>query len=87
MRILRLMDTLLRALKKKRKLFSFILLPFSNSLNNFMIKTLPIIEPGYLFILKIFDPILNRLSKKILKFVENANPIVFQNKKEVTFKW
>jgi len=79
MRFLILIDTFLKALKKIRKVFSFILVPFSNSLNNFMIKALPIIEPVYLFILKIFNPILNRLSKKILKFVENANPIVFQN--------
>ncbi|MFX0149084.1 MAG: NAD(P)/FAD-dependent oxidoreductase [Candidatus Hodarchaeota archaeon] len=83
---LNLMDTLLRSLKKKRKILSFFLVPLSNSLNNFMAKVLPIIEPVYLYIIRLFASLLNRLGKKIIKFVEYANPIIFQNQKEVTFK-
>lgn len=79
MRYLRLIDSLVKSLKKRQKLLSFIVVPISNCLNNFMKKSLPFIEPIYSFILRLLNPISNRLSTKILKFVEYANPIVFQN--------
>ena len=82
LRYLRLMDSLLKSLRKRQKLLSVLTIPFSNSLNNFMQKSLPIIEPLYSFILKLLNPIANRLNIKILKFVEYANPMVFKIKKE-----
>lgn len=76
---LKLLDRLLRALRKRRKMVSFILVPFSNSSSNLMTKILPIIEPVYRSGINLLNPILNRLSKKILKFAEYANPKIFQN--------
>ncbi|MFX0074829.1 MAG: NAD(P)/FAD-dependent oxidoreductase [Candidatus Hermodarchaeota archaeon] len=73
-----LMDTLLLALIKRKKLLGTIVIPISNSLSNIMKKGLPLIEPVYLMILKLLDPILNRLSEKVLKFVRYANPKIFE---------
>jgi len=78
-RYLRIIDFLLKSLKKKQKLLSVIVIPFADSLNNLMKNMLPILEPLYLFILKLLSLISNRLSIKILKFAEYANPIIFQS--------
>ena len=83
LRYLRLMDSLLKSLKKREKLLSVVVVPFSNSLNNFMKKSLLLFEPIYSFILKLLNPISNRLNRKILKFVEFANPSIFKNQKGV----
>jgi len=77
-RYMRLIDSLLKSLKKRKKLLSVIIIPFSNSLNNLMKKILPIFEPFYSFNLKLLNPISNRLNRKILKFVEYANPSIFR---------
>ena len=82
-RYLRIMDSLLRSLKKRKRWLSTIVIPFSNSMNNLMKKSLWIFEPIYSLILKLFNPISNRLNRKILKFVEFANPKVFQISKGV----
>ena len=73
------MDSLLNSLKKRQRLLSVLIVPFSNSLNNFMKKSLPIFEPIYSFILRLLNPVSNRLNIKILRFIEHANPNVFQN--------
>jgi len=78
-RYLRIMDSLLISLKKREKLLSVIVIPFSDSLNNIMKKSLPIFEPIYSFILKLLDRILNHFSIKVIKFTEYANPLIFQN--------
>jgi len=77
-RYLRLIDSLLISLRKRRKLLSVIIIPFSNSLNTLLKKILPIFEPIYLFTLKLLNPISNQLNNKILKFTEYANPSIFQ---------
>jgi hypothetical protein len=78
-RYLGLLDSLLKSLRKKEKLLSVIIIPFSNSLNNLLKKILPIFEPIFSFVLKLLGPISNRFSIKILKFVEHANPMIFRN--------
>jgi flavin-dependent dehydrogenase len=78
-RYLGVLDSLLKSLKKKQKLLSAIIIPFSNSLNTLMKNILPIFEPIYSLSLRLLNPILNRLSIKILKFVEYANRKIFQN--------
>ncbi|MFW9971175.1 MAG: NAD(P)/FAD-dependent oxidoreductase [Candidatus Odinarchaeota archaeon] len=80
-RYLRVFDTLLKSLKKREKLISVMVIPFSNSLNNIMKKILPIFEPIYSFILRLLAPISNRLSIKVMKFAEYANPIIFQSQR------
>ncbi|MFX1569049.1 MAG: NAD(P)/FAD-dependent oxidoreductase [Promethearchaeota archaeon] len=79
MRYLRLIDSLLKSLGKRKKLLSIIVVPLSDSLNNIMKKSLKIFEPIYSIILKLLYPISNRLSRKVLKFVKSANPNIFQN--------
>ncbi|MFX0027692.1 MAG: NAD(P)/FAD-dependent oxidoreductase [Candidatus Hermodarchaeota archaeon] len=78
-RYLRVIDSLLKSLNKRKKLLSAVIIPFSDSLNNIMKNILPIFEPIYSIILKLLDPILNRLNIKIMKFAEHANPIIFQS--------
>ncbi len=79
LRYLRVIDSLLNSLKKKEKILSVIIIPFSKSLNNLMKNILPIFEPLYSIILKLLNPISNRLNTKIIKFTKYANPIIFQN--------
>ncbi|MFX0004347.1 MAG: NAD(P)/FAD-dependent oxidoreductase [Candidatus Hodarchaeota archaeon] len=86
-RYLRIMDSLLKSLKKKQRFLSVMIIPLSNSLNNLMKKILPIFEPIYSIFLRLLMPISNRLSIKILKFVEHANPIIFQNYRGESQKW
>ncbi|MFX1281863.1 MAG: NAD(P)/FAD-dependent oxidoreductase, partial [Promethearchaeota archaeon] len=80
-RYLRLIDSLLVSLRKRKKLLSYFIVPFSDSLNNIMKNMLPIFEPIYSLSLKLLHPISNRLNVKIMKFAEYANPIIFQNER------
>ncbi len=75
---LKLIDTLLISLRKRRKMLSIILLPFTNSLNTLLKRILPIFEPIYSITLKLLNPISNQLNNKMLKYVEYANPSIFQ---------
>ena len=52
---------------KIKKLYQWILLPFSRSANNLMKKSLKLIEPIYLFLIKITNPWAENLSKKVIK--------------------
>jgi electron transfer flavoprotein-quinone oxidoreductase len=78
LRYMRLIDSLVISLSKNPKLISSLLVPLSNSLNNILKKGLPIFEPFYSFILKLINPISVKVSKKLLKFVEYANPLIFK---------
>ena len=57
---------------KIKKLYQWILLPFSRSANNLMKKSLKLIEPVYLFLIKITNPWAENLSKKIIKSIERG---------------
>ncbi|NVM17471.1 MAG: NAD(P)/FAD-dependent oxidoreductase [Candidatus Lokiarchaeota archaeon] len=81
MKFLGLIDTLILSLKKKKKLLNSFIIPLSNSLNTIMKNGLPLMEPIYSIILKILTPVLNNLSRKMLKFVKYANPKVFGKRK------
>jgi hypothetical protein len=81
LRYMGILETILRSLSKKKKLLTIIVIPLSKSLNTIMRKALPVVEPIYLIILRLLNPILNRFSRNILKFVKYANPIIFQNQK------
>ena len=76
-RYLRLINSLLILLIKKKKMLSALIIPLTNSMNNLMKNILPMFEPIYSIILKLLRPISNKLSNKILKFVEYANPLIF----------
>jgi flavin-dependent dehydrogenase len=75
---LRLIDSILISLSKHQKLISILLIPLSNSLNNILKKKLPLLEPIYSIFLRLMNPLSIKFSKKLLKFVEYANPTIFQ---------
>jgi hypothetical protein len=75
---MRLIDSLMMSLNKHQKLLAIFLIPLSKYLNNILKKMLPVVEPIYSIVLKLINPISIKLSKKIIKLVEHANPIIFQ---------
>ena len=66
------LNATLMLLFKIKKLYQWILLPFSRSANNLMKKSLKLIEPVYLFLIKITNPWAENLSKKIIKSIERG---------------
>ena len=77
--MLKLADTLFQSLHKRKKLFSYLISPLSHSINKFMKSALPLIEPVYSLFLKLFQPIFNQYSEKIIKFVNYADPRIFNS--------
>jgi hypothetical protein len=75
-----LMDTLVQSLYKRKKILSLFLIPLSHSINKFMKRVLPIIEPIYSIFLRVIHPKLTRLGEKVIKFVKYANPVIFKNR-------
>jgi len=75
--VLRLIDSLMLSLSRKQKVLRTIVVPISNSLNTFLKSALPIFEPIYHIILKLTNPIANKWSNKLIKFVDKANPSIF----------
>jgi len=59
-------------------LFKWFIHPFSNAANKFMKITLPFIKPFYLGLLKLLNPLTESLNKKLINFVDHANPLIFQ---------
>lgn len=80
--LLSLMDTLFHSLHKRRKGMALMIIPLSNSLNKFMRGVLPLFEPFYSLILRLIQPILNKIGDKIIKFARFANPIIFKTAQE-----
>ena len=75
--VLRLIDSLMISLSRKPKVFRTIVVPISNATNTFLKSTLPIFEPIYRSIQKLTNPIANKWSNKLIKFVGKANPSIF----------
>jgi len=74
---LRFIDLIMKSMLRIRRVLKIIIIPLSNSLNTLMRKSLPIIEPIYSAIIKLLNPISNKLSNKMIKFVDKANPSIF----------
>lgn len=64
--------------KFSSRLFKWFIHPFSNAANKFMKITLPFIKPFYLGLLKLLNPLTESLNKKLINFVDHANPLIFQ---------
>ncbi len=74
---LRFIDLIMKSMLRIRRVLKIIIIPLSNSLNTLMRKSLPIIEPINSAIIKLLNPISNKLSNKMIKFVDKANPSIF----------
>ena len=77
-RFMGLFDSLLKSLKRFKKILAYLLFPLSNSSNKMIKTSLPLFEPIFFTLIKILDPITNSLSIKIIKFVNRANPLIFK---------
>ena len=75
--MLRIIDSVMKSMLRIRKLLKILIIPLSNSLNTLMRKGLPIIEPINSAVIKLLEPISNKLSNKMIKFVDKANPSIF----------
>lgn len=74
------LNSILRLLYKVKRFYRWFLFPFSRSANTFMKNLLKIIEPVYLFLIKLIEPWANKLSKKLIRFVDKADPAIFFEK-------
>jgi len=75
--ILNILNSLLKVASKFKRLYSKSLISLSEFSNPFLSKILPKFEPRYLKLVRFFEPFLNRLSQKILSFIERADPKTF----------
>jgi flavin-dependent dehydrogenase len=72
------LNSFLRVFNRFKKLSGVVMEPLSNSANKLMKNMLFIVEPIYLKSIKLMEPITNRLSKKLVDFVDRADPSVFK---------
>ena len=71
------LNSILKLLYRIKRLYRWFLFPFTRSANIFMKNMLKIIEPLYLLLIKLIEPWANKISKKLIKFVDKADPIIF----------
>jgi digeranylgeranylglycerophospholipid reductase len=74
---LRIIDRITKKLIGMKKMQNLIVIPLANSMNRCLEIILPIFEPIYSLFLKLTYPIRNKLSKKLISFVDGANPSLF----------
>jgi len=74
------LNSILRLLYKVKRFYRWFLFPFSRSANTFMKNLLKIIEPVYLFLIKLIEPWADKISKKLIRFVDKAEPAIFFEK-------
>jgi len=70
--LLIVLNATLMLLFKIKKLYQWIVLPFSRSANNLMKKSLKLIEPIYLFLIKMTNPWAEILTQKVIKSIERG---------------
>ncbi len=78
LRWMRVIDVGMRALRKLKKILKPIMIPLSNSINTFLKGFLRIFEPIYFALLKLTKPITDKMSNKLIDFVDKANPSIFE---------
>jgi hypothetical protein len=75
--MLSMIDSIVKLSVRLRRLFSKNLILFTETANSFMKKILSKFEPKYLRLINVTKSISEFMSKKILRFVEKADPITF----------
>jgi len=76
--IINILNSLMNFTHRRRRFLSTLIVPLVNSINNFLKKFLPIIEPIFLKIMKFLEPLTDKISKKMISFVDRANPLIFE---------
>jgi hypothetical protein len=79
-KMLMILDSIMHLIIKTRKFSAWFMLPFARSVNKFMKSSLWLIEPLYLFLIKLIAPMANKLGNGIIKFVEIADKRIFTEK-------
>ena len=74
----RLMDSISGLLGRLINKFDPIVKYFTNNANYFMKKILYVLEPIYLRLYRLFKPVTERLSQKLIEYVDYANPTIFE---------
>ncbi|MFX1392401.1 MAG: NAD(P)/FAD-dependent oxidoreductase [Promethearchaeota archaeon] len=77
-RFMRLLDSSLISLSNIQKFLSILIISFSNSSNKMIKTALPIFKPIYFTLMRLLNPLAIRFSRKIIKFAERANPLIFK---------
>ena len=75
--LLTMIDAGLKIVSRFKRLYSNTLISLSEFANPFISKVLPKFEPIFLRLIRLFEPFLNKLSKKLIVFIERANPKIF----------
>jgi len=57
-----------------------VLVPLSGVLNPAVELLLPVIEPPYLFLVRVSEPLAGRLGKRFTRLVERADPGILENR-------
>jgi hypothetical protein len=76
--LINILNSLMKCAHRRKRFLSILIVPLVNSINNFLDKFLPIIEPIFLKIMKFLEPLTDRISKKMISFVDKANPLIFE---------
>jgi len=76
--IINILNSLMKFAYRRKRFLSVLIVPLVNSINNFLEKFLPITEPIFLRIMKFLEPITDKISKKMINFVDRANPLIFE---------
>lgn len=76
--IINIINATSKFLLATRKLLMWLVRPFSRSANTFMKNILKVIEPFYLFSIKLIEPWAEKISKWLIKAIKNADPSQFK---------
>ena len=76
--IINIVNSLMKFIQRRKRFFSILIVPLVNSINNFLKKFLPIIEPIFLKLMKFLEPLTDKLSIKMINFLDKANPLIFE---------
>jgi flavin-dependent dehydrogenase len=76
--ILSIIDSVLKIVAKFKRLYSNTLISMAEFSNPFLCRILPKFEPRYLRLIRLLEPFSNKLNKKLITFIERADPIIFR---------
>ncbi len=75
---MRIMDSISKFIQRLIKRFEPRINFFTDNGNNIIKKLLPVAEPIYLRLNKLFKPVSDRLSQKLINYVDRADPLIFK---------
>jgi hypothetical protein len=75
-----LLDLVLDRFRRPLGWIARMLVPLSGVLNPAVELLLPVVEPPYLFLVRISEPLAGRLGKRFTRLVERADPGILENR-------